>query len=153
MHHVKRREFMGLLGSAAAAWPLVTFAQSPERMRRIGVVMAYAEDDPNGQIQVEAFREYLASLGWVERTNVTIDVRYARGNPARARELATDLLRQQLDLMVSNSNLVTTILQTEAHNPTGIHICLRSCGQRLRQGAGETRRQHYRLCQFPAYHG
>ena len=113
MHHVKRREFMGLLGGAAAAWPLVTFAQSPERMRRIGVVMAYAEDDPNGQIQVEAFREYLASLGWVERTNVTIDVRYARGNPARARELATDLLRQQLDLMVSNSNLVTTILQTE----------------------------------------
>jgi hypothetical protein len=84
MDHVKRREFMGLLASAAATWPLVTFAQSPEHMRRIGVVMAYAEDDPNGQIQVEAFRETLATLGWLERRNVTIDVRYARGNPARA---------------------------------------------------------------------
>ncbi|GLR85398.1 ABC transporter substrate-binding protein [Bradyrhizobium iriomotense] len=113
MDHVKRREFMSLLASAAATWPLVAFAQSPEHMRRIGVVMAYAEDDPNGQIQVEAFRETLATLGWVERKNVTIDVRYARGNPARARELGTELLRQGFDLMVSNSNLVTAILQTE----------------------------------------
>jgi putative tryptophan/tyrosine transport system substrate-binding protein len=72
MDHVKRREFMGLLASAAATWPLVTFAQSPEHMRRIGVVMAYAEDDPNGQIQVEAFRETLATLGWVERRNAPL---------------------------------------------------------------------------------
>jgi putative tryptophan/tyrosine transport system substrate-binding protein len=113
MHQAKRREFIVLLGSAAAAWPLVTFAQSPERMRRIGVVMAYAEDDPNGRIQVQAFLEQLQALGWVDRRNISVEVRYARGDPARARELATDLLRQQLDLMVSNSNLVTTILQKE----------------------------------------
>jgi hypothetical protein len=49
---VKRREFIRLLGSAAATWPVATFAQPPERMKRVGVVMAYAEDDPNGQIQV-----------------------------------------------------------------------------------------------------
>jgi putative ABC transport system substrate-binding protein len=54
MHQAKRREFIVLLGSAAA-WRLATFAQPPERMRRIGVVMAYAEDDPNGRIQVQAF--------------------------------------------------------------------------------------------------
>ncbi|MGY8685481.1 ABC transporter substrate-binding protein [Bradyrhizobium sp. UFLA05-153] len=113
MHQVKRRDFMVLFGSVAAAWPLVTFAQSPEHMRRIGVVMAYAEDDPNGQIQIGAFREHLPKLGWIEGSNVTVDVRYARGDPARAREMAAELLRQGLDLMVSNSNLVTTILQTQ----------------------------------------
>ena len=111
--HVRRREFIGLLGSAAVAWPVASFAQSPERMRRIGVVMAYAEDDPNGQIQIEAFRERLRTLGWSEGGNITIDVRYAKDNVARIREAGADLLRQMPDLMVSNSNLVTTVLQAE----------------------------------------
>jgi putative ABC transport system substrate-binding protein len=112
MHHVKRRELIGLLGGAVVAWPVTTFAQSPG-MRRVGVVMAYAEDDRNGQIQIEAFRERLRTLGWSEGGNITIDVRYAKDNVARVREVAIDLLRQMPDLMVSNSNLVTTVLQTE----------------------------------------
>jgi putative ABC transport system substrate-binding protein len=110
---VKRREFIGLLGSSAVAWPVACFAQSAERTRRIGVLMAYAEDDPNGQIQIEAFRERLRTLGWSEGRNITIDVRYAKDNVARVRELAADLLQHRPDLMVSNSNLVTTVLQTE----------------------------------------
>jgi putative tryptophan/tyrosine transport system substrate-binding protein len=110
---VKRRDFIGMLGSAAAVWPLASFAQSPERMRRIGVVMAYAEDDPNGRTQIDAFRDHLRILGWTEGGNITIDVRYAKENAARIREAAADLLRQMPDLMVSNSNLVTTVLQTE----------------------------------------
>ena len=110
---VKRREFIGLLGSSAVAWPVACFAQSAERTRRIGVLMAYAEDDPNGQIQIEAFRERLRTLGWSEGGNITIDVRYAKDDVARVRELAADLLQHRPDLMVSNSNLVTTVLQTE----------------------------------------
>ena len=111
--HVKRREFIGMVGSAAVLWPLASFAQSPDRMRRIGVVMAYAEDDPNGRTQIDAFRAHLRMLGWTEGSNVVIDVRYAKDNAARIREAAVDLFRQTPDLMVSNSNLVTTVLQTE----------------------------------------
>jgi putative ABC transport system substrate-binding protein len=111
---VKRREFIGLLGGAAIACPATSFAQSRERTRRIGVVMAYAEDDPNGQIQIDAFRERLRTLGWSEGGNITIDVRYAKDNMARIREVAADLLRHTPDLIVSNSNLVTTVLQTQS---------------------------------------
>jgi ABC-type uncharacterized transport system substrate-binding protein len=122
MHDLTRRELIGLLGSVAAAWPPAAFAQSPERVRRIGVVMAYAEDDPNGQLQLEAFREHLSTLGWVEGRNLTLDIRYASGNPSRARELAAELLRQGPDVMVSNSNLVTSILQTEVRNTPLVFI-------------------------------
>jgi putative tryptophan/tyrosine transport system substrate-binding protein len=112
---VKRREFITLVGGAAT-WPLAARAQQRERMRRIGVVMAYAEDDPNGQTQVAAFREDLQKLGWTEGSNIRIDVRYAKDNPARIRALALELLGLELDLMVSNSNLVTTILKSEVHS-------------------------------------
>jgi len=111
--HVKRREFIGMVGSAAVLWPLTSLDRSPDRMRRIGVVMAYAEDDPNGRTQIDAFRDQLRMLGWKEGGNITIDVRYAKDNAARIREAAVDLLHQMPDLMVSNSNLVTTVLQTE----------------------------------------
>src|SRR5215468_2469833 len=116
MRRVKRREFMVLLGSAAASCPLDAFAQSSQSTRRIGVVMAYTEDDPNGQRQIGAFKERLTTLGWMEGNNVTVDVRYAGADPVRARELATELLQQRPDFMVSNSNLVTAILQKEVRS-------------------------------------
>jgi putative tryptophan/tyrosine transport system substrate-binding protein len=110
---MKRRKFITLFGGAAAAWPLRTRAQQPERIRRVGVVMAYAESDPNGRLQVSAFREQLQKLGWTEGSNVQIDFRYAASDPTRIRALGLELLGLKPDVMVSNSNLVTTILQTE----------------------------------------
>jgi putative ABC transport system substrate-binding protein len=109
---VKRREFIAGLGSSAA-WPMVAWGQQPERSRRIGVVMAYLDDDPNGQAQVVAFREQLGKLGWIEGRNLQIDFRYGADDPNRIREQARELLQLAPDLMVSNSNHVTAILQTE----------------------------------------
>ena len=68
---IRRREFITLIGGAVA-WPLAARAQQPERMRRIGVVMAYTESDPNGQVQVEAFRQQLQKLGWIEGRNIQV---------------------------------------------------------------------------------
>jgi putative tryptophan/tyrosine transport system substrate-binding protein len=112
---MRRREFITLLGGAVT-WPLAAGAQQHERLRRVGVVMAYAESDPNGQLQVAAFRQQLQKLGWMEGSNIQIDFRYAADDPARIRALAMELLAPGLDLMVSNSNFVTTILQSEVHS-------------------------------------
>src|ERR1700737_1911029 len=109
---MKRRDFIALLGGAVA-WPLVALAQQPDRLRRIGVVMGDAESDPNAQVQVTAFRQQLQKLGWIEGSNIRIDFRYAADDPRRIRALAVELLGLGPDLMVSNSNLVTTIIQSE----------------------------------------
>jgi putative tryptophan/tyrosine transport system substrate-binding protein len=108
---MRRREF--IVGLGAAAWPLVGRAQQRDRVRRIGVVMAYAESDPNAQMLVAAFRDEMQRLGWFEGNNIQIDFRYAADDQARIRALAIELLGKSPDLMVSNSNFVTAILQSE----------------------------------------
>jgi putative tryptophan/tyrosine transport system substrate-binding protein len=74
---VKRREFVTLLGGAAAGWPLAARAQQGERMRRIGVLMDLAENDPEGQARIAAFLQGLTQLGWTDGRNVRIDIRWA----------------------------------------------------------------------------
>ena len=71
---IGRREFITLLGGAAAAWPLAARAQQPERMRRIGVLMNFAADDPEGQARLAAFLQGLQELGWTDGRNVRIDI-------------------------------------------------------------------------------
>ena len=110
---MRRRDFITLVGNAAVAWPSAARAQQPARMRRVGVVMGYAESDPNGQLQVTAFRQQLQRLGWVEGSNIRIDFRFGADDPERIRALALELLGLGPDVMVSNSNVVTTILQSE----------------------------------------
>jgi putative ABC transport system substrate-binding protein len=78
---VNRRSFITLLGGAGA-WPLAARAQQRERMRRIGVLMALAADDPEGQARLTAFVQGLQELGWTDGRNVQIDYRWPAGDPS-----------------------------------------------------------------------
>ena len=80
---MRRREFITLLGGAAAAWPVAARAQQAERMRRIGVLMTLAADDPEVQARLAAFLQGLRELGWTVGRNVRIDIRWAAGNAER----------------------------------------------------------------------
>src|SRR5512132_2402165 len=110
---MRRREFIGLLGGAAAAWPLATGAKQAERMRRIGVLMGYPEGDPQAQANVTALRQGLQNLGWTEGRNVQIDYRWAGGDPDKARTFARELISLMPDVIVPSTNQVTRILQQE----------------------------------------
>ena len=99
---MRRRDFISLV-SSAAAWPLPARAQQPERMRRIGVLMALKEDDPQGQADVVAFQQALLELGWIDGRNIRLDYRWATGDPDRVRADATDLVQSAPDAIVVNS--------------------------------------------------
>jgi putative tryptophan/tyrosine transport system substrate-binding protein len=108
---VKRRQFITLLG-AAAAWPLAARAQQPERMRRIGVLIPYAADDPEGQARIAAFLQGLQQLGWTEGRNVRIDYRWSAGDADRARRYAAELVALAPDvILASGASTVGPLLQ------------------------------------------
>jgi putative tryptophan/tyrosine transport system substrate-binding protein len=110
---MRRREFIRLLGSAAAAWPLAARAQQPARMRLIGVLIGYAENDPAVQSQVAAFRGTLAKLGWTEGRNLRIEIRWAAGNPDRMKTLAKELVDLRPDAILGHTTSVTSALARE----------------------------------------
>ncbi len=89
-----RRDFITLLGSATAAWPLAARAQQGERMRSVGVLMSLVADDPEGQARVAAFRQGLQQLGWIDGRNVRIDIRWAAGDILAIGAAVTGPLRQ-----------------------------------------------------------
>ena len=87
---MKRREFITLLGGAAAAWPLAARAQQPEQMRRIGVLLSTAADDPESSARTASFLQGLQQLGWIEGRNLRIDIRWAAGDAELYRKYAAD---------------------------------------------------------------
>src|SRR5262249_32578168 len=107
---MKRREFMTLLGGAAAAWPLAARAQQSGAMRHIGVLMAYAESDPEAQAWVDAFGEELQKLGWAEGRNIRIDIRWATSNVKSIQRFAKELVALQPELVLSSSTPTTADL-------------------------------------------
>jgi ABC-type uncharacterized transport system substrate-binding protein len=110
---MRRREFMSLIGGAAAVWPLGARAQQPDRMRRVGLLMGYLEGDAEGQTNLAAFRRGLQELGWIEGRNIRLDIRWGGADPDKARTLAKELVSMTPDVIVPNTNLMTTILQPE----------------------------------------
>jgi ABC-type uncharacterized transport system substrate-binding protein len=99
---LRRREFITLIGGAAAMWPLAADGRKAERMRRLGVLMSASEDDPLMQARVTAFRQALAELGWTEGRNLKIEWRWTGGDITRVREYASELVRLAPDVLVAN---------------------------------------------------
>jgi putative tryptophan/tyrosine transport system substrate-binding protein len=109
---MRRREFISFLGGAAA-WPLAARAQQSERMRRIGVLMAFAESDREGQALVAAFREGLQKLGWAEGRNIRIDYRWAALDTELMQRFSKELVALQPELVLSSSTPTTAALLQE----------------------------------------
>jgi putative ABC transport system substrate-binding protein len=100
-NHLRRREFIALLGGAAAAWPFAVQSQQPQRVRRIGVLMNIAADDPDAQDSIAVFVQTLQQSGWTEGRNVRIDIRWAGGDAAEIRRHAFELVALAPDVIVS----------------------------------------------------
>ncbi|MGC1668564.1 MAG: ABC transporter substrate-binding protein, partial [Pseudolabrys sp.] len=90
---MRRREFIGLVGGAAANWPLMANGQQSTGIKRVGVLMGTAESDPDQQAMVSVFSRALADLGWNEGKNIHIEYRWAAGDTARLPALAAELSR------------------------------------------------------------
>src|SRR5262249_853038 len=101
---LKRREFITLLGGAAAAWPLAARAQQPERMRRIGVLMPTGEDDAEGRARTAAFVDGLREVGLTEGRNVKLDYRWGGTNVEHLRTLASELVALIPEVLLAGSS-------------------------------------------------
>ena len=110
---MKRREFITLLGGAAAMWPLAARAQQPDRMRVIGVLMAFGESDSAAQSWLAAFRAALAKLGWTEGSNLRIELRWGAGDADRTRTFAKELVDLRPDAIFGQSTPAIGVLARE----------------------------------------
>jgi putative ABC transport system substrate-binding protein len=108
---MRRREFITLLGGAAAAWPLAARAQQDDRARRVGILNLLGETDPEGQLWDTAFRKRLDDLGWVDGRNIRLDYRWAAGNVQRLQFFAKELVALNPDLLVAITTPATAALQ------------------------------------------
>jgi putative ABC transport system substrate-binding protein len=111
---MRRREFITLVGSAAV-WPLVARAQQGEPVRRIGVLIGYAEIDPETKSRIEAFRLGLAKRGWIEGRNIQIDYRFGAAKVDQQSPLAKELLALHPEVVLAHTTTVVAAMQRETH--------------------------------------
>ena len=115
---MKRREFITLLGGAAAAWPLAASAQQGERMRRVGVLIPLAADDPQSQRRLTAFVQGLQELGWTDGRNIRIETRWTAGDTDRMRRHAAELVALAPDvILASGGTVVGALLEASRTTP------------------------------------
>src|SRR5262245_6119516 len=98
---MRRRDFITVVGGAAASWPFAAHPQQGDRVRRIGVLMPYDENDPVQKRRLSAFTQALADLGWTDGRNVRMDLRWAGDDANRIRALAQQLVGLQPDIVVT----------------------------------------------------
>ena len=109
---VRRRGFIGVLGGAAA-WPLAGHAQQPERLRRLGVLLAYPENDPLTQAIVTAFVQALGRFGWVEGKNIRIEYRFAASDPTLFRTYAAELVGLSPEAILASATPAVAALRQQ----------------------------------------
>jgi putative tryptophan/tyrosine transport system substrate-binding protein len=110
MFDLSRREFIILLGGASTTWPLAARAQQGERVRRIGVLAAYAENDPEAQARIVAFRQAMQGLGWTEGRNIAMEYRWGAGDAGRARTFVAELVSLKPDVILAHGTPALTAL-------------------------------------------
>jgi len=133
---MNRRDLITVFGGIAVAWPFRARAQQSNRMRRIGVLMGWDENDPEAQFNLAAFVQGLQQLGWVDGRKLRIDYRWANGDINRMRMFAKELVDLQPDVILANTTPVTAALQQETRmipivfvivsDPVGV-VSLRAC--------------------------
>jgi putative tryptophan/tyrosine transport system substrate-binding protein len=112
---VRGREFITLLGGAAVAWPRAAYAQQADRMRRVGVLLNRAADDPEEQARVAAFLQQLQELGWTDGRNVRVDYRWAAADANRSRTYAAELVALAPDVILASASQSTAALLQTTH--------------------------------------
>jgi len=100
---MRRRDFMTLVGGAAAGWPLAARAQQSDQMRRIGVLMSFAADDATAQARLTEFLQTLQQLGWMDGRNARIDIRWSASEPERIRRYAAELVAFMPDVILAST--------------------------------------------------
>ena len=111
MFGIRRREFITLLGGAAVAWSLAARAQPGEKLRRVGILMPYPENEPDIQARVRAFKQELQGLGWSEGSKIEFDERWATDNMEVVRSNAASLLERKPDAVIAIGGRVIPILK------------------------------------------
>src|SRR5262249_61057871 len=110
---MRRREFIGLILGTAAGWPLIARGDQ-KTTKRVAVLAPFNKNDPESQVNLAAFRQRLAELGWAEGRNVAIDYRFARGSAELIRVAARGLVANSPDVIFVASNVLIMALQKTA---------------------------------------
>jgi putative ABC transport system substrate-binding protein len=111
---MRRREFITVVGCAAASWPFTTEAQQSDRLKRVGVLFVRAQNDPEGQAHAQAFEQEMQKLGWSKDRNIRFDYRWAAGDPERISTFAKDIVDAQPDVIIGHTTtaVAALLLQT-----------------------------------------
>ncbi len=119
---MKRREFITVLGGAAVCWPLAGYAQQGERKRHIGVLLGYAESDPETNLRIAAFRAGLAKRGWSEGHNIQIDFRFSAATESEQTVLAKELLALHPEAVLAHTTSVVAAVQRESQGTPVVFV-------------------------------
>jgi hypothetical protein len=152
LDQLKRREFITLVSGAAVVWPVAARAQQRERMRRIGVLMGWSQNDLY-RSWVDVFVQGLAQLGWVDGRNVQIDVRWAGGDVGLMGTFAKELSELQPDVIFAGTSGYCRAATGNPYNPNRVRGCFRSYRSGVRGRTAATRWKHHGVHQRRGHDG